>query len=169
MALPALNDAQRERILGLLHADRAKSAARLELLEQRLVCFFRWERATDPAACATAVVRELAARLEAGTEVLDPEGFSLQLAREHKERVPAVRADPPVRLDTRATEPVSVWLGGLSPRQQDLLAHWFPFDPIQRESARSALGAPGNSHARDASQAIDLRERCSGFVRQQGS
>ncbi len=154
----------REKILRLLHADRAKSAARLDLLEGRLSCFFRWERATDPLACAAAVMRDLVERLDTGSEVLDPEGCALELAREHLDRVPARRADPPARVDATGTESVFGWLTSLPPADRDLLVRCFPFDLEKREAARS--GSDIGRRSRLLARAIDLRERCSGFVRQ---
>lgn len=161
MTSPDLEPAQRERLLALLHADRGKSAARLELLMRRLSCFFRWERVSNPTGCAASLIRELANQLETGAEVLDVESYALDLARAWRDRYPAQRVESEVRLDQSRAEAVTAWLASIPASDRDLLARWFPFDPEVRSAMRSGLAAPGNARRhRLLRQALDLRERC---------
>lgn len=157
--------ADQEKLLGLFHADRTKSAARLELLELRLLCFFRWERATEPARRAAGVIREMAARLSEGAEVLDPEAFALELARQ-----PSPEPEPRTATGTgelpdpaRAAE----WFQSLSEAGRESILRWFPFESVRRDAARAELGSSRDPRMyRSLEQALRLRERCTESVRQ---
>ncbi len=69
------------RLLERLGPDPERAGLGYEALRQRLVSFFTWRGARDPAECADECLDRLATKLEQGTLVRDVPRFALGIAR----------------------------------------------------------------------------------------
>ncbi len=92
--IPPLPPVDIEKLASLLHADRQKGLARLELLERRLLKFFQWERVPNPKERADETVRRALVRLSEGVEMLSPETDFLEIARAVARDAPPPRRRP---------------------------------------------------------------------------